>query len=180
MPRLSGILFIAALFSLVLTSAHAAPPRSGAATTGVKIGIVDMQKVLREAKAAKAARAAFEKELEAKRIQIANKEKEARDLEGEINRLDPTASLEVRRQKADKLKHVMRELNNLKQDTEEELKRKEMEMAQKILGEIMAVVRNYARNERLVAVFERGAVMVADEAIDITDRILKIYDGQKR
>ncbi|MCX7635038.1 MAG: OmpH family outer membrane protein [Syntrophales bacterium] len=179
MTRVLTILTSVMIALFMSTTASAAPPRAAAASSQVKIGVVDMQRIIKDSKAAKAAREAFEKELEARRVQIEAKEKEVRNLEAEISRLDPSTSLEVRRQKADKLKQETRELNNLRQDTEEELKRKDVEMTQKIIGDIMTVVRNFARSERFTAIFERSVIMAADEAVDITDRILKIYDQKK-
>jgi outer membrane protein len=146
----------------------------------MKIGIVDMQKILRESKAANAARASFLKDVEAKKARIIAKATELQKLEEELNRMDATTPLETRRQKTDKLKHDGRELKNLQQDMEEEAKRKEMEMAQKLFGEIMQIVRNFAKSERYSLILERGTIITAEESIDITDRILKIYDGQKK
>lgn len=179
MRRMLAFLFCFLLSQFTTDSVIAAPPRGAAVGGYIKIGIVDMQRVLRDSKTARASRAAFEKELESRRAQIAAKEKEVRNLEGEIGRLDPSVPPEVKRQKADKLKHEIRELNNLRQDIEEELKRKDIEMSQKVIGDIMTVVRTFARNEKFTAIFERNAVMAADEAIDITDRILKLYDQKK-
>lgn len=146
----------------------------------IKIGIVDMQKIIRESKAAKAARASFLKDLEAKKQQIIEKAKGLQQQEEELNRMDAATPMETRRQKTEKLKHDGRELNNLKQDMEEDVKRKEMEMAQKLFGEIMQVVRNVAKSERYGLILERGTIMAAEESIDITDKVLKIYDGQKK
>jgi outer membrane protein len=146
----------------------------------LKIGIVDMQKILRESKSATAVRSSFMKELEAKKEQINTKAKEVQNLEEDLSRLDPGASVEAKRQRTDKLKIEARELNNLRQDVEEEVKRKDREMAQKLFAEIMQIVRNYARNERYSLILERATIIAAEEGIDITDKILKLYDSQKK
>lgn len=146
----------------------------------IKIGIVDMQKILRESKAAKAARGGFMKDLEDKKAQIIDRAKDVQKQEEELNRLDPSASVETRRQKSDKLKHDARELNNLRQDVEADVKRKEIEIAQHLFVEIMQVLRNYAKQERYSLILERSTIVVAEESIDITDKILKLYDAQKK
>jgi outer membrane protein len=146
----------------------------------LKIGIVDMQKIMRESKAAIAVRSSFVKELEAKKEQINAKAKEVQKLEEDLNRLDPGASVDVKRQRTDKLKHEARELNNLRQDMDEEVKRKDRELAQKLFAEIMQIVRNYARSERYSLIMEKATIIAAEESIDVTDKILKLFDSQKK
>jgi len=44
----------------------------------------------------------------------------------------------------------------------------------------MQVIRNYARNERFTLIIDRMAVITADESVDISERITKLYDAQKK
>jgi len=162
--------------------AWAAPPRAaggGGGTVGGKIGLVDMQRLLRDSKNARNVRAAFLKDVEKKQEAIKNQEAEVRKSEEEFNRLAPSA-LEERKRKAEQIKKEARELQHLREDAEAELKRKDAEITQKVLGEIMQVIRNYARNERFTLILDRMAVITADESVDITERIIKIYDSQKK
>lgn len=168
------------LMIMLLTVPAWAAPKAAAGTAGaMKIGMVDMQKILRESKNSQKVRTAFMKDVEKKQAAIAAKEGEIRKLEEEFGRLDP-AAMEARKKKGDQIKHEMRELQYLREDAEGELKRKEMEITQKVIGEIMLVVRNYARSERFTIILDRMAVITAEESVDITDRILKLYDAQKK
>jgi len=173
---------------LVAPAGFAAPPKASqkgsqkasSATGSVKIGIVDMQKILRDSKAAAAARNNLLKDVEKKKEQIIAKTQAVQALEQEIAKQPPTTPTEEQRQKADRLKHEVRELNNLRQDVEEEIKSKDREMGQKIFGEIMLVIRNYAQQERLGLILERSTILTAEEGLDITGKILKLYDSQKK
>jgi outer membrane protein len=156
-----------------------AAPKAAAGGGAMKVGMVDMQKILRESKNSLKVRTAFMKDVEKKQAAIATKEGEIRKLEEEFSRLEPGA-IDARKKKGDQIKHEMRELQYLREDAEGELKRKEMEITQKVIGEIMQVVRNYARSERFTVILDRMAVITAEESIDITDRILKLYDAQKK
>jgi len=157
----------------------AAPPRAAGGSAGVKIGLVDMQRLLRDSKNARHVRAAFMKDVEKKQEAIKTQETEVRKLEEEFNRLAP-AALEERKKKAEQIKREIRELQHLREDAEGELKRKNEEITQKVLGEVMQIIRNYARNERFTVILDRMAVITADESADITERIIKLYDAQKR
>ncbi|MCX7816893.1 MAG: OmpH family outer membrane protein [Syntrophales bacterium] len=178
MRKLSLALFF--IFLLLPLSMAKAAQKDQSSIGPVKIGIVDIQRILRDSKAAKAARATFEKELEEKRTQVMNKEKAIKNLEEEINKLDPRKEEAQRNEKIKALKQAQRELTYLKQDVDEELRRRDMELSRKLLEEIVTIVRDFARNEKFTAIFERSAIVTANEAIDITDRIIKIYDSRKR
>jgi outer membrane protein len=164
---------------LLALPALAAPPRASAGGGAMKVGMVDMQKILRESKNSQKIRTAFMKDVEKKQAALAAKEGEVRKLEEEFGRLEP-AAMDARKKKGDQIKHEMRELQYLREDAEGELKRKEVEITQKVIGEIMLVVRNYARSERFTVILDRMAVITAEESIDITGRILKLYDAQKK
>lgn len=164
---------------LLALPALAAPPKASAGGGAMKVGMVDMQKILRESKNSQKIRTAFMKDVEKKQAALAAKEGEVRKLEEEFGRLEP-AAMDARKKKGDQIKHEMRELQYLREDAEGELKRKEVEITQKVIGEIMLVVRNYARSERFTVILDRMAVITAEESIDITGRILKLYDAQKK
>ena len=167
------------LIMMLALPAWAAPKAAAGAGGAMKVGMVDMQKILRESKNSLKVRTAFMQDVEKKQAAIAAKEGEVRKLEEEFNRLEPGA-MDARKKKGDQIKHEMRELQYLREDAEGELKRKEMEITQKVIGEIMQVVRSYARGERFTIILDRMAVITAEESIDITDRILKLYDAQKK
>jgi len=167
------------MIMLLALPAGAAPKAAAGVAGSGKIGMVDMQKILRESKNSQKVRTTFMKDVEKKQAAIAAKEAEVRKLEEEFKGLEPGA-LDARKKKGDQIKHEMRELQYLREDAEGELKRKEMEITQKVIGEIMLVVRNYARGERFTIILDRMAVITAEESVDITDRILKLYDAQKK
>ena len=175
------IVFVVALFMVLLLAlpVWAAPKAAAAGGGSGKIGMVDMQKILRESKNSQKVRTAFMKDVEKKQTAIVAKEGAIRKMEEEFKGLAP-GDMDGRKKKGDQIKHEMRELQYLKEDAEGDLKRKEMEITQKVIGEIMQVVRSYARGERFTIILDRMAVITAEESIDITDRILKLYDAQKK
>jgi len=145
----------------------------------VKVGVIDMQKIMRESKAAKNAQAVFRKDLDAKRGVLAAKQQEIRVMEEELKGADPRLADEARRQKAEKLTREIRELKLLTADMEDELKRKDVELTQKIVGEVIRVVNAYAKKENITLIFERSAVVALDQAVDITSTIIQLYDAGK-
>ncbi|MBM4272045.1 MAG: OmpH family outer membrane protein [Deltaproteobacteria bacterium] len=167
----SIVIFIGFLLTLPVMAAKEGP---------TKIGVIDIQKIMRESKAARNARTLFQKDVEAKRDTLKAKEKEIRILEEEIKSADPKMSPEARREKEFKLSREVKELQRLGADIEEELKKKDVELTRKLLGEIMQIVQSFAKKEHYTLILERASIVTADNAIDITDKIIKLYDAQKK
>ena len=151
-----------------------------AATAPVKLGVIDTQKILRESKAAKAAQSVFMKDLEAKRAVYQAKEKEIKTLDEELKNQNIKLSAEIRQEKTEKLAQEVKELKRLGADMEEELKKKEVELTRRLLSEIVQIVKTFSKKEHYTVILEKGSVVVADDAIDVTDRIIKLYDAGKK
>ncbi len=151
-----------------------------AATAPLKIGVIDTQKILRTSKAAKAAQSVFMKDLEAKRAVYQAKEKEIKALEDELKNQNIKLSVEIRKEKTEKLAQEVKEIKRLGTDMEEELKKKEVELTRSLLSEIAQIVRNFSKKEHYTVILEKSSVIVADDAVDITDRIIKLYDAGKK
>jgi outer membrane protein len=166
---------------MVLSLSIAMPvAKSDAQAAGpVKIGIIDVQKIMRDAKAAQGARALFMKDMEAKRAQIMAKDSEIKTLDAELK--DPKAKLSdsARKEKADKLAKEIKDFRRLDADLGEELKKKDVELTQKLIGEVRQIVQDFSKKEKYTLILEKSAVVTSDDAIDITGRILKLYDARK-
>lgn len=154
-------------------------PLGGVWAQSVKIGMIDTQKIMRESKAAKKARDILVKELEAKRAKYKSEEDEARKLEEEIKRDAPGMSPETRKEKAEKLEKEIKELGRLKSDLEEELRKKDADLTQKLLKDIYDIVKDISKKEKYTVILEKRYVVTADDAIDITDKVIQRYDAAK-
>jgi len=154
-------------------------PAIAAKDAPVKIGIIDVQKILRESRAAKNAQAVFMKEVEQKRAQLIVRDKEIKELDQELKNQNIKLSAEVRKEKAEKLAREVKEFRRLDTDLGEELKKTEVELTQKLLGEIRQIVQTFLKNEKYTLILEKNTVAASDEAIDVTDHIIKLYDARK-
>lgn len=149
------------------------------AASDVKIGVIDMKKILRESKAAKKAQSVFQKDLDAKRAVVAAKQKEIREMEEEFKKTEAKMTPEARQKAAIQLSKDVRELKITSGDMDEELKRMNNDMVQKILADVMKVVNAVTKKEEYTVILERSAVLDLDQAVDITDKIIKLYDTKK-
>ena len=173
-------LMVLAIAWPALAAPQASKDTAAKKETTIKLGIIDTAKIMRESKAAKNAQAIFLKDLEAKRGIHAAKEKEVRLLEEELKNPDSRLSSEEKNSKNDRLAKEVRELNRLKSDLEEDLKKKDLELTRKLIGEVREIVHSFYKQEHYTLILEKNAVVASDDAIDITDKIILLYDRQER
>ena len=165
-----------AFFSSCAPSATVAEAKSDK----VKIGIIDTQRIMRESRAARSARAILRKDLEAKRAVFRAKQDEVRAMEEELKREGKGMSPLLRKEKEEKFQKEIKQLRRLKTDLEEEFKKKDVELARKLLGEIRDIVDKFLKKEKYTVILEKRYIVASDEAIDVTDQIIKLYDAQRR
>ena len=157
-----------------------APSVTVAESGRVKIGLIDGDKILRECKAAKEARAAFAKDVMAKRRFYQEKEDQVRAMQTALKERGRDMDPALRKEKIEQFEREMKDLRRLKADLEEELKKKDAELAREILVEVGRIVQAFRKKEGYTVILERKTVVAADEAIDITDEIIRLYDAQPR
>lgn len=145
----------------------------------VKIGMIDIQKIMLESKAAKKARDIYMKELETKKAQLIAKDNEARKLDEEIKKEGANMAPAARQDKTEKLEKEIKELGRLKADMEDELKKKDAELTRKVAGEILEILKEFQKKEKYTIILDKRNVVMSDEAINITDKIIRLYDAVK-
>jgi outer membrane protein len=168
---------LSAVFCLLL-ALPAAVGLSWAAN--IKVGIIDSQEIIKESKAAKAARTVLLEDLNDKKAVFSKKQEEVVALEEELKNSSSKMKEEKRKEKSEVLAREVKNLQRLKADLEEELNKKNVEFTQKILQEVMKIVQEYSKKEKFTFILEKKSLVTWDESIDITNDIIKIYDAKKK
>ena len=134
----------------------------------------------RQAKSEKIAklRAELGKTLEAKQQEFLEKQNSAKALEDELNKNGSSMTSEVYREKTDTLRRETRDLKRMQEEAEAEMKAKDAEITRKFLRQIKDVTVEYLEKEKLTVILEKNSVVAFDDAIDITDQIMKLYDSK--
>lgn len=122
----------------------------------------------------------FLMDLEAKKAMLRDKQEDVRQMGKKLKdkgqKMSKTAATELRKN----LYHQVKELRRLKDDLEDELKRKNMQLKRKLAQEISEVVRAHLKKKKYTIILDKRSVIAADEAIDITDEIIKEFDARKK
>ena len=147
---------------------------------GMKIGVIDMQKILQKSKAARDARGAFLMEVEAKRSTLKAREAGARKLDGEVKAFSGDRGSAKFKEMQEKMAREVRDLKRLRADLEEELKKKDREMSRELLLRIQKVVEKYRQKEKFSLILERKMTVAFDASVDVTDQIIDLFDAKTK
>jgi outer membrane protein len=160
--------------------AFMAPASVLPASSEVKIGIIDTQKILVESKAAKNERTLFLKDLETKKGVYRSRELDVQKMQEELKAQASDLTEAKRKEKIEEIEKDVKELGRLKTDLEEELKKKELELTRALLQEIGDIVKQFSLREKYTLILEKKSVITSDDAVDVTDKVLKLYDAGKK
>ena len=168
---------------------------AGVASAQVKIGIVDLNRAMRQSTAGKAALASLKKTGEGLRIQLTAKSGSLRRMEQNLLKMRQDLqqkgllfSEDVRRQKEDELVRKERgfvrsrdDLVRLRREAEADFERERRRVIRKVRTELRDVVLQMAKKQKITLILQRSVVLFYDsEQVDLTDKVIEAYDKAKR
>ncbi len=148
----------------------------------LKIGSVDIQRAVNECNAGKEAKKRIAKEVEKFQRLIADKQKELQALKESLDKQGAMLSQEARTNKERDYQNKLREFQRWGEDNQNELNQKRMEMERNISLGLVKVIQKVGADDGFTLILENNEqiVLYASKVIDITDRVIKIYDAQKK
>ena len=148
----------------------------------IKVGCVDIQKVMNECQAGIEAKKAIGKEMEKLQKLFAERQKELQTTKESLEKQAPMMKPEVRATKEKEFQSKVRDYQRWLEDNQKEIQQKGMEMERTILQGIQAVIKKIGEEEGYTLVLEKNEnfVLFSSKAIDFTDRVIKAYDAQKK
>ncbi len=141
----------------------------------MKIGVFEVQKVMRESKTFEGYRQDLVKQIEAKRKPLRDREESARLTEEKLRKEGEKLPVNERRTLEERLANDARDIRRLREDFEVEVRKLDTQLAQKALGMISGVIKNIAEKEGYTVIFERSAAGIAyfKDTVDITGKIIQ-------
>jgi outer membrane protein len=147
-----------------------------------KIAYVDIQRAVNESNAGKDAKKAIAKEVEKFQRQIADKQKELQTMKESLEKQAPMLNPDARANREKEYQNKLREFQRWGEDTQNELNQKRMEMERNISIGLQKVIQKIGADEGYTFVLEKNesVVLYISKTIDITDRVIKAHDAQKK
>lgn len=169
---LSLLFVVAFIFSIGFTT-------MGMAESGlsVKIGFVDMNRIMQESKAAKNAQSIFQKEIESKGAVIKEKNDKIANMDKELKKAKQDSP--AWKEKRDKITKEINDFNRLRVEYDGQLRKKNDELTQKILADVQQIIKKIASSEKYTIILDKKTALLAEDGLDLTDKVIKIYDAQK-
>jgi outer membrane protein len=167
-----------------------------ASSAALKVGIVDLDRALKESSAGKQALGTLKqfrdkvvKEINDKKRQKDAKEGTLRDLQTELTSQSLVLSETAKRDKEENYRRQARDLrkfiddsNRFIEESERELREREAELTSRLLRDLLEIIRAVGKEESFTIIFERNDrfLLYAADAIDLTEKIIKRFDTVRR
>ena len=151
-------------------------------TPGLKIGFVDIQKAVNECNAGKEAKKSIMKEVEKFQRLFAEKQKELQTMKESLDKQAPMLNPEARAAKEKELQTKVREFQRWQEDSQNEVNQKKMEMERSVAIGLQKVIQKLGADEGYTFILElnENIVLFVSKAVDLTDRVIKLHDAQKK
>jgi len=148
----------------------------------LKIGSVDIQRAVNESNAGKEATKLLMKDAEKFRQQVAEKQKELQQMKESLEKQAPMLNPEARAAKEKDYQSKLRDFQRWGEDTQNEFNQKRLQVERNIALGLQKVIQKVGADEGFTLILEKNEqfVLYASKAIDITDRVIKAYDSQKK
>ncbi len=148
----------------------------------LKMAYVDIQKAVNDSNAGKEAKKAITKDIEKFQRIVADKQKELQTLKESLDKQVLMLTPDARANKEKEYQNKLREFQRWGEDTQNEVNQKRMEMERNISVALVKVIQKIGADEGYTVILEKNEniVLYASKAIDITDRVIKVYDAQKK
>jgi len=148
----------------------------------LKMAYVDIQRAVNESNAGKDAKKLIIKDGEKFQHLIADKQKELQTMKESLEKQALMLTPDARANKEKEYQNKLREFQRWGEDTQNEINQKRMEMERKISIGLLKVIQKVGADEGYTLILEKNEniVLFVSKTIDITDRVIKAYDAQKK
>lgn len=137
----------------------------------IKVGFVNISKVLDIAPQAESARERIEKEFAPRDRQLLEQQKEIRAMEDKLVKNGAVMSATERQRQESEIRSLKREIRRLQDEFREDLNLRRSQELSKLQRKVTEVIQELAKAESYDLIVTDG-VIYAGERIDITDRII--------
>jgi len=148
----------------------------------LKIAYVDIQKAVNESNLGKEAKKTIVKEAEKLHRQLTDKQKELQTMKESYDKQALMLTPDARATKEKEIQNKFREFQRWQEDAQNELNQKRTDAERSLYVGLQKVIQKLGADEGYTFILERNEniVLYASKAIDITDRVIKIFDAQKK
>jgi len=146
-----------------------------------KIGFINLQEIMQNSNAGKKAADDFKKFYEKETQEIKTAEKELKKMKDELDKQGSIMTQSSQKEKESAYQKKLRDYQLLVNDTNEELKKRDQEMTQKLMPGIIKAIKVIAEKEKLTLVLDVVSMPIFYHAkeSDITNKVVEEFNKAK-
>lgn len=169
-------------FGSMVVAAALVCATGGPARAELRIAVVDMQRALNECDAGKRAKEQVKAKFEKSQEDLRRQREDLDRRKEEYERKAMVLKEEERRNLEKDLESRTLEFKRKFEDFQRDLKRTDAELTSSIVEDLYGVVRDYGAKNTYSLVLEAssGVLLYNDEAVDVTDEIVKLYNASPK
>jgi outer membrane protein len=155
---------------------------STASLAADKIGFINLQEIIQTSNAGKKAADDFKKYYDKESQKIQDMEKELKKMKEELDKQSSLMTATARSEKETAYQKKLRDYQLLVNDTNEELKKRDQEMTQKLMPEIIKIVRSIAEKEKYTLVIDVATMPIPyyDKQCDFSKKVIEEFNKIKK
>jgi outer membrane protein len=146
----------------------------------VRIGVVDVQRILNDSQRGAAVKQKLEQEKATRQKELDARQQELAKLQAELEKQAPLLSEQAKREKGEALQRKVREVRRMVEDANRDFEKRVREAEVDLTREIFGVIQEYGKDQGFTLIVERGTVVFHTAPADITSEIIKRYDARQR
>lgn len=153
-------------------------PALSYAQTKVKIGYVDMQRVLNEVEDGAKAKERLKKEFNEKQAQLDKKQEDLKKKKDDYDKQALVLKEDAKRQKQQELQQDFIELQQLYAKLQKELSENELSLTKEIFDKAQAIIAEISQKDGFTLVLDKaeGRILYALPSMDITNEVIRKYN----
>src|SRR5712672_3481344 len=144
----------------------------------LKLAYVDVQRAIQETDEGKAARNRLKSEFDQRRSQIDKKSADLEKMQQEYEKQAPVLSDDAKRKKQEEFQKALIDARKSAGDLQEDMNRQEQQAMANILQRLQQVVAAIAERESINFVMDKGGLLFAPSAADITNEVVRRYNDR--
>ncbi len=148
---------------------------------GVKLGCVDIQKILLNSDAGKQAKEQLAGKANKYEGEKNSREEELKRLKAELEKQNVLLSESARGAKEKDYQQKLKEYQRFLKDAQDDLQAKNDELTNKIVEQIVKMAQEYGRKNGYTFVFVKNdGMLFVDEKADLTEELLRTFNAAKK
>ncbi len=146
----------------------------------IKIGFIDIQKVISESQPGKRASDRLQAQIKKAEGDVVKERQDLEKLRADIEKKGPLLKDEERRNLEADYQRRSVTLQRAMSDYQQDLQQKRNEMMSDILKDLEQIVNEIGKADKFTLILERSQILYSDQGIDITSKVIETFNSRMK